>query len=107
RLDLSAGAAFELPLTLGVGAIDASVTVTAEATTLEAARSQIRAPPPLVEAAPTPMNGRNFLELALLMPHVSPTNIGSTQLFPETSAVPGISLSINSQRNLSNNFIVD
>ena len=41
------------------------------------------------------------------MPGVSPTNVGSTQLFPETSAVPGISLSINSQRNLSNNFIVD
>ena len=31
----------------------------------------------------------------------------STQLFPETSAVPGVSLSVSSQRNLSNNFIVD
>ena len=107
RLDLSAGAAFELPLTLGVSGIDANVTVTGEATTLEAARSQIAGTVPAAEVAATPMNGRNFLELALLMPHVSPTNIGSTQLFPETSAVPGISLSINSQRNLSNNFIVD
>jgi hypothetical protein len=107
RLELSAGAAFEMPLTLGVGGIDTTVTVTGEATTLEAARSQIAATVPVAEAAATPMNGRNFLELALLVPHVSPTNIGSTQLFPETSAVPGISLSINSQRNLSNNFIVD
>ena len=38
---------------------------------------------------------------------MSPTNIGSTQLFAETSAVPGQGLSVGSQRNLSNNFIVD
>ena len=41
------------------------------------------------------------------MPGVSPTNVASTQLFPETSAVPGVGLSVGSQRNLSNNFIVD
>src|SRR6202008_4572716 len=46
-------------------------------------------------------------DLALLIPGVSPTNIGSTQLFAETSAVPGQGISIASQRNLSNNFIVD
>src|SRR6185436_4153967 len=44
---------------------------------------------------------------ALLVPGVSPTNVGSTQLFAETSAVPGSGMSVGSQRNFSNNFIVD
>jgi hypothetical protein len=107
ELTLSAGAAFEVPLTLAVGGVDAAVTVTAEATVLEAARSQIAATVAEAEVRSVPLNGRNFLELGLLVPGVSPTNISSTQLFPETSAVPGISLSIGSQRNLSNNFVVD
>src|ERR1700730_13660433 len=53
------------------------------------------------------MNGRNLLDLALLVPGVSPPNVGSTQLFAETSAVAGVGLSVGSQRNFSNNFIVD
>ena len=40
-LTLSAGAAFELPISLAVGGVDADVTVTAGTTVLEAARSQI------------------------------------------------------------------
>src|SRR5205823_1128293 len=53
-----------------------------------------------------PVNGSNFLDIALLVP-VSPTNTASNQLFAETSAVPGQGLSVNSQRNFSNNFMVD
>jgi hypothetical protein len=106
-LTLTAGAAFEVPMVLAVGGVDANVTVTAEATMLEAARSQIAATVAEAEVRSLPLNGRNFLELGLLVPGVSPTNIASTQLFPETSAVPGVSLSVGSQRNLSNNFVVD
>ena len=74
---------------------------------LETARSQIAGTVPQAEIQNLPMNGRNFLDLALLVPGVSPTNTNSTQLFAETSAVPGQGLSIASQRNLSNSFIVD
>jgi hypothetical protein len=107
QLTLTAGAAYELPIVLAVGGLASTVTVTAETPVLEAARSQIAATVSDTEVAALPMNGRNFLDVALLVPGVAPANIASTQLFPETSAVPGISLSVGSQRNLSNNFVVD
>jgi Carboxypeptidase regulatory-like domain/TonB dependent receptor len=106
-LTLTVGSAFEFPVTLRVAGVDASLTVQGQADVLEAARSQIAGTIEQGEVQSLPMNGRNFLDLALLVPGVSPTNTGSTQLFAETSAVPGQGLSIGSQRNLSNNFIVD
>jgi hypothetical protein len=106
-LRLTVGSAFDLTLTLAVAGLDTSVTVSGEATVLDTARSQVAGTVVQSEINTVPMNGRNFLDLALLIPGVSPTNIGSTQLFAETSAVPGRGISIASQRNLSNNFIVD
>jgi outer membrane receptor protein involved in Fe transport len=106
-LTLTIGSAFELPIVLKVGMVETSVTVSAKPTVLEAARSQIAGTVSQAEVQTLPMNGRNFLDLALLVPGVSPANVASTQLFAETSAVPGGGLSVGSQRNLSNNFIVD
>ena len=104
---VTVGSAFELPVMLAVAGLAANVDVVGESTVLEAARSQIAGTVSQTEVDSLPMNGRNFLDLALLIPGVSPTNIGSTQLFAETSAVPGQGISIGSQRNFSNNFIVD
>ena len=104
NVNLTAGSAFDLPLTLTIAGIDTTVTVSGGATLLDTARSQIAGTVPQIEIQNLPMNGRNFLDLALLVPGVSPTNIASTQLFAETSAVPGQGISIASQRNLSNNF---
>ena len=106
-LVVSAGSAFDLPITLDVAGIDTTVTVVAESRALEAARSQIVGTVPQGEVQHLPMNGRNFLDLALLIPGVSPTGLNSTQLFAETSGVQGGGISIASQRNLSNSFIVD
>jgi outer membrane receptor protein involved in Fe transport len=106
-LTLSAGSAFDISVALSLGSVEADVTVTGDSTLLEAARTQIAGTVPEAEARALPLNGRQFLDLALLVPGVSPTNTASTQLFAETSAVPGQGLSVNSQRNFSNSVIVD
>jgi hypothetical protein len=106
-VSLSVGSAFELPITLTVQNSGTSVIVNEDAEILEAARSQIAGAVSQTEVRNVPLNGRNFLDLALLVPGVSPTNTGSNQLFAETSAVPGQGISVGSQRNFSNNFIVD
>ena len=107
RLTLNAGAAFDLPFPLAVSGVIATVEVAAEAPLLESARSQVATTITRQEVSNLPLNGRNFLDIALLAPAVAPPNINSTQLFAETSAVPGVGLSVGSQRNLSNSFIVD
>lgn len=107
QLALSVGSAFEVPVVLAVGPVVASVSVEVAAPVLETARTQIAGTISRDEVDALPLNGRQFLDLALLIPGVSPTNLASTQLFPETSAVAGVGLSVGSQRNFSNNFIVD
>jgi len=104
---LTVGSAFEVPIVLAVASAETSITVTGESTVLEAARTQIAGTVPQSEVRTLPLNGRNFLDIALLIPGVSPTNTASNQLFAETSAVPGQGISVGSQRNFSNSFIVD
>ena len=106
-ITLGVGAAFEIPITLGLSASETNVVVDSQTAFLETARSQIAGTVSQVEVRSLPLNGRNFLDLALLVPGVSPTNTASNQLFAETSAVPGQGISVGSQRNLSNSFIVD
>ena len=105
-ITLTVGAAFDLPITLTAGTAQA-VTVTAVTPVLEGDRSQVAQTISQTEITNLPFNGRNFLDLALLVPGVSPTNTSANQLFAETSAVPGQGLSVGSQHNFSNSFIVD
>ena len=106
-MTLTIGSAFEVPFTLAVEGVESNVTVTAEAPVLESARTQIAGTVSQNEVRNLPLNGRNFLDIALLIPGVTPPNLGSTQLFAETSAVAGMGISVNSQRNFSNSFTVD
>ena len=106
-LSLSVGSAFELPISLTVAAAASNVTVAGDAVVLEAARSEIASTVSTNEIKDLPLNGRNYFDIALLAPGVSPTNTAANQLFAETSAMPGQGISIGSQRNFSNSFIID
>jgi hypothetical protein len=81
-LALTVGSAFELPVTLKIAGVDTTVTVTAEATVIDAARSQIAGTVSQAEVRSVPLNGRNFLDLALLVPGVSPTNVNPRNCLP-------------------------
>lgn len=104
---LTVGADFHLPITLSVAGAETTINVNSTSPSLELNRSQIAQTISTNEVQNLSLLGRNFLDLALLVPGVSPTNTASTQLFAETSAVPGQGISVSSQRNFSNSFIVD
>ncbi len=106
-VQLTVGSAFDLSFTLAVANASAAVTVQSEVPIVEGNRSQLTQTISEAEATQLPFNGRNYLDLALLVPGVSPTNTASTQTFAETSPVLGQGYSINSQRNFSNAFVVD
>ncbi len=106
-VSLTVGAAFELSIPLAVESAQETVTVESEPAVMETARTQVAGTVMQNEVRNLPLNGRNFLDLTLLIPGVSPTNTASTQLFAETSAVPGQGISVASQRNFSNSFIAD
>jgi outer membrane receptor protein involved in Fe transport len=104
---LTVGAAFELTIPLQMQSAHETVTVDTTLAVIETARTQMAGTVMQNEVKNLPLNGRNFLDLTLLVPGVSPTNTASTQLFAETSAVPGQGISVASQRNFSNSFITD
>ncbi|HLH40271.1 MAG TPA: carboxypeptidase regulatory-like domain-containing protein [Bryobacteraceae bacterium] len=106
-LTLLAGSAFEVPVSMAIAAAQESVAVSSEAGLIETARTQVAGTVSQTEISEVPLNGRNFLDLALFIPGVSPTNTASNQMFAETSAVPGRGISVDSQRNFSNSFLVD
>ena len=106
-LQLTVGSAFDVSFVLAIGQTSTGIEVTAQPPVIEQNRSQLAQTISAREATTLPFNGRNSLDLALLVPGVSPTNTANVQTFAETSEVVGQGYSINSQRNFSNGFIVD
>jgi len=108
QLTVLVGQTLDLPVKLTVAGLTAQVDIGGtDVPIVETVRTQITETIRPREINELPLNGRNFLDLALLIPGVSPTNTGSNQRFAETSAVPGQGISVAGQRNLYNSFIVD
>jgi len=107
ELTVTVGQALDLPIKLEVAGLAAQVNITTDVPMIETVRTQVTETIRPSEINELPLNGRNFLDLALLIPGVSPTNTASNQRFAETSAVPGQGISIAGQRNLYNSFVVD
>src|SRR5258706_5119143 len=107
ELTLTIGQALSLPVKLEVAGVSEKVTINNDVPLIETVRTQVAETVRPTDIDRLPLNGRNFLDLALLVPGVSPTNTGSNQRFAETSAVPGQGISVAGQRNLYNSFIVD
>lgn len=106
-VDLTVGSAFDITLMLGLAQASSTVQVSGATPVLELDRSQVAETVQQTEVRNLPFEDRNYLDLGLLVPGVSPTNTASTQTLAETSEVVGQGYSVNSQRNFSNSFIVD
>jgi len=107
NLTVTVGQALEITLDLKIKSVSAQVDVTSDAPIIELNRTQVTETILPKDVEDLPLNGRNYVDLALLIPGVSRTNTGSVQRFAETSAVPGTGISVAGQRNLANSFIVD
>ena len=88
-------------------AATASVQVTAETAVLDTARTDASHVLSPSEIDNLPLNGRNYLDLATLVPGVGRSVSRSTERFAETSAVPGTGLAVQAQRNTGNSVLID
>ncbi len=104
---LTLGATIDVPFILAIAGVEQAIQVSASPVLADVATTAVgeRVSPREVEALP--LNGRNVLDLALLVPGVSRTNTRNTERFAETSAIPGTGISMSGQRNLNNAFVLD
>ena len=104
---LSVGQTLDVPIQMSVASVIAEVKVEEDLPIIELARTQVSETIAPQEVDSLPLNGRNYLDLALLAPNVSRTSLRTNDRYAETSAVPGTGVSVAGQRNLNNDFVVD
>ncbi|MGZ8843741.1 MAG: TonB-dependent receptor [Pyrinomonadaceae bacterium] len=107
NFSLTVGQTADISLMLSVPSVVQKVDVDIDVQLIENARTQFSEHVLPREIDSLPLNGRNYLDLAVLTPGVSRNNPAANQRFPETSAVPGTGVSINGLRFINNGFVVD
>jgi hypothetical protein len=107
NLSLAVGDQINVPIVMKLATLTFDTGVTNVPEVDEAGRTELASVITPHEVDSLPLNGRNYLDLALLAPNVSRTNLRTTDRFAETSAIPGTGVSVSGQRNLNNNFVVD
>ena len=95
--------------TLRVGAVNSTVTVAANAVQIESSTSELGIVIGRAEVNDLPLNGRNFTELLLLAPGVSPVNVTENAGFGGIGNPTGTVVlpSVNGQNNRSNMYLLD
>jgi hypothetical protein len=106
-LRLTVGQSLDVSLRLAVAGVVATANVTSDAPVIEIVRTQLAETVLPREIENLPLNGRNYLDLAALVPGVTRANPVANQRFAETSAVPGTQLNVAGQRNINNGFVID
>jgi len=104
-ISLSVNETASVPVHLVVGLSTQSVRVTANAALIETADTTLGKTVGEREILDLPLNGRNFSQLGLLQPGVSPITPGLAEA--GGSLRDGQAYAVNGQRPESNNFLVD
>ncbi|HVF90665.1 MAG TPA: carboxypeptidase regulatory-like domain-containing protein [Blastocatellia bacterium] len=106
-IKLAVGQVSNIPVTLGVGSVDAVVDVTATSDVVEVERTQQSSVINEVQIDNLPINRRNYLDFALLTPGVSDAdNINDSSDF-RVAQTPQSGLSFGGNNGRGNSILVD
>src|SRR5215467_2474230 len=108
RVKIDVQQTIRVNFTLQVGEVSEQVTVTSAAPLLQTEDAQIGALVENKRVEELPLNGRNFTQLALLVPGASEGVTGSyTATYGLTPRGTGVAFSVNGQQSSYNQFLVD
>jgi len=97
-----------IDLTLQVGTTTTTLSVSAQATKLETSTAELGNVVGTQQVNSLPLNGRNFTQLLLLAPGMSPANpSGNASGFPSKPIGDFVFPAVNGQSNRSNMFLLD